>query len=351
MRKISACTACGLQGHNKKNKICRNFAIQSPVGRVNTDLLTSPNLPVDNVVQNDEDTEEEEDDNAATNEDQVLNEIDVDEGVAHEDQTNGIWRDIGFEDEDAVPLFDSYSGANVEFMRSIDCTTCLDSFACYFDDRMMQTFVDATQNWGVRKLGRAWKELTVNEFKIFLAIILVLGLVPVTSRNSAWGENGLGIPFIKNLMSKGRFSQLLRAWRYEDESNLTDEQIKRNVKAIPFWYVKSFVETLRVKFQTMYSLGQKVDIDEQCIPWKGRHVARCYNPKKPEKWHFKNFSLNDASNGYMHNVYTYEGSAENRPRNVPATLFPIHQLFLPRELYSGKIISWLRIIGILAWPR
>ena len=80
-------------------------------------------------------------------------------------------------------------------------------------------------------------------------------------------------------MSKTRFNQLLRAWRYNDESGLTDEQIKSNTKDSPFWYVKSFIETKRQKFQEMCML----DIDEQCIPWKGRHIARCYEPKKTQR--------------------------------------------------------------------
>lgn len=112
--------------------------------------------------------------------------------------------------------------------------------------------------------------------------------------------------------------------------------INRKLKDSPFWYVKSFVDLLSVKYKELYSLGLKIDIDEQCIAWKGRHSCKCYNPNKPEKWHFKLFALNCAATGYMHNVYLYEGSAEKRPRDVPATLFPIHRLFTPIELYANK---------------
>jgi hypothetical protein len=72
-------------------------------------------------------------------------------------------------------------------------------------------------------------------------------------------------------------------------NDLTEEQINRNVRQSPFWYVNSFLDSLRAKFQEiMYNLvGQNVDVDEQCIPWKGRHISRCYNPNKPEKRHFK----------------------------------------------------------------
>ena len=47
---------------------------------------------------------------------------------------------------------------------------------------------------------------------------------------------------------------------------LTDGQMKNNTKDSPFCDVKSSIETLREKSQEMCMLGQKVDIDEQCIP-------------------------------------------------------------------------------------
>ena len=78
----------------------------------------------------------------------------------------------------------------------------------------------------------------------------------------------------------------------------------------------------------MYTLlGQKVDVDDQCIPWSGRHICCCYNPNKPEKWHFKCFALNCFVTGYMRGMRIYGASAELRPANIPATLWPIVQLF------------------------
>lgn len=38
----------------------------------------------------------------------------------------------------------------------------------------------------------------------------------------------------------------------------------------PFFVVKAFVVILADSFQRMFNCGQKLDIDEQCIPWKGR---------------------------------------------------------------------------------
>ena len=81
-------------------------------------------------------------------------------------------------------------------MHENGCVNCLDSFTCFFDDACMQKFVTATDKFGCQHFGSKWKSLNVNEFKTFLAAILVLGLIPVSSRDSAWGENGLGFPLV-----------------------------------------------------------------------------------------------------------------------------------------------------------
>lgn len=305
---------------------------------------------------NDDSDDEGDDGNEALPEDEVLDEIDVEEGVAYEDRTNDSWTLTDFEDPDVIPLFDGEWGANRAKMREMNCNSCLDSFACYFDDEIVSTFVTATENFGSRYFGRSWKHLDVNEFKSFFSIILVLGLIPVTSRDCAWGDDGLEIRFVKILMTKGRFNQILRAWRYEDESMMTEDQIRRNVRQSPFWYVQRFIDSLRVRFRDMYQLGQKVDIDEQCIPFKGRHICRCYNPNKPEKWHFRVFVLSCAFSGYMADAYNYEGIKENRPRDVPATLFPIHKLFQPIERYfnKGHIVAtdnWYTSMAALTYIR
>ena len=114
-------------------------------------------------------------------------------------------------------------------------------------------------------------------------------------------------------MSLRRFNNILRSWHYEDYLAFTEGQLNAFRKEDPFWAVKKFVTALATLFVEVYNPSQRVDIDEQCVPWKGRHTCRCYNPSKPEKWHFKIFALNDATSGYMCNFYLNQGKSERRP--------------------------------------
>ena len=58
-------------------------------------------------------------------------------------------------------------------------------------------------------------------------------------------------------------------------------------------------------FGSNWNPAQCLDIDKQL---KGRHKCRCYNPKKPEKWHFK--------------IY-----------GISATAYPIHALLEPPKFH------------------
>ena len=84
-----------------------------------------------------------------------------------------------------------------------------------------------------------------------------------------------GNPFTRTVMmtNNERFEQILKAWHYENyTTEYTAEEIRQLRAFDPFWTVASLEKGLERKF---------LDIDEQCIPWKGRHKCRCYNKSKP----------------------------------------------------------------------
>lgn len=164
------------------------------------------------------------------------------------------------------------------------------------------------------------------------------------------GKSSYGCQFVQQLMSYARFNSILHAWHYEDYATYTADEIKQEEKKDPFFPVKKFLILLAASFEKAFNPGQFMDIDEQSIPWKGRHIARCYNPNKLEKGEM--YSLNDSDTGYMMNVYIYQGKSEQRPDNIPATEYPFHQLIGQNQKYANTnhiIVSdnWYTSIGTM----
>ncbi len=184
---------------------------------------------------------------------------------------------------------------------------------------------------------RNWKNTTVAEFKAFLAIIICLGYIQFPRREVAFDQtSGLGCRFIYKLMSEERFSHLLRAWHWENYNDYTADEIIAHKQRDAFWPITEFSELLSDAFEAMWCLTQGCDIDEGGIPWRGRHRYRCFNNMKPWPFHFKIFSLNDATNGYQKCFYLYRGKSEVRPPGVSATTYPIMKLFSLKQEHRNK---------------
>ncbi len=286
-----------------------------------------------------------------------MDEIDIDDDVVNDDNIdfdNLHWQEIPIWDptlletrngtinrSSSIPVFDeTTSGPNIRYIHRIHRTqksknsiSAIDCLLCYFTTPIMFEFVNSTNSFGKLFLNK-WKDTILSEFMIFFAIILSLGIMRFPNRDIIWESVNFGSSWIRNLMTQRRFSDLLRAWHYEDYSKYTSNEIGELKKRDPFWSVKTISKIIANAFQNVFHCGQLLDVDEQTVPWKGRHRCRCYNPNKPDKWHFKIFALNDSNTGYMTNFYLYEGAAENRD-GVSATLYPIIKL-LNHDIYKGK---------------
>ena len=133
-----------------------------------------------------------------------------------------------------------------------------------------------------------------------------------------------GLP--REFMSARRFEQILSHWHW---IVVPESERAAAKKDDPFYLVAGFVEQLAEISQAYWKLDQFIDIDEMSIYYKGRHKCRCYNPNKPEKWHFKAFCLNDGRTGYLWNYYLYRGASEVREEGWSASAYPIKKLTEP----------------------
>ena len=133
----------------------------------------------------------------------------------------------------------------------------------------MQAFVDETNAFASDMKVRYWRELTVAEFKTFLAIILYLGIVKYPSRGLAWSLfRFYGSNFVKSMISKFRFETVLRCWHFMNTAKMTEVERKAAKKKDAFYSVTPFLELLSKNFNKYYQAGQGLDIDESCIDFK-----------------------------------------------------------------------------------
>ena len=160
-------------------------------------------------------------------------------------------------------------------------------FEFFFTPAIFETFVHNTNAYGRDTKRSGWRDVTVDELKQFLGIIIYMGINELPTRECYWRDEIFRSQFITSIMSLNRFSDILLCWHFVNTAPYNDREIRNRNKEDPFWSVAKFVETLAGTCRNLYRSFRHVDIDEQCIPLKGRHLAKQYDKEKANKWHFK----------------------------------------------------------------
>lgn len=226
-------------------------------------------------------------------------------------------------------------------------------FKKYFSEEVMRQFVDNSNSFARRTGIKDWEDVDVDEMYKFYAVLIVFSISTPPERRMAWRHDMFYIPILSHIMSCLRFEQIMRAWHWIDSSTFSEAEVRRMNREDPFWTVQSLIESFTDVSRKSYWPGQTISIDEQCIPFKGRHKCRCYNPNKPVKWHFKVFALNDAVSGYQWDFYLYRGKevVEEVDPTVTATMKPCLYLtdydVLKNKNYMLYTDNWYTSIPLL----
>jgi len=258
-----------------------------------------------------------------------------------------------------VPVFlrDLPSGAIkgkvANALPSRGCTSTFEFVRLLFSDDMVDKLVNASNSAAAEhprckelvRIQRSWKPVDRKEMFLWLALCTYLGVVKIQNRKCAWARRGIfRQKWMCGQMSLERFESILTCVNFCDHWNLSQEEFQRKNSEYVFWQIEELVGLANANSQAYFRVGHRIDIDEAVIPWKGRHKARCYNGKKPWKFHFKKFMCNDADTGYNYNFYYYGGKDETRPDDMPERPGPLSNSCLQHpHLFITKTI-WLPLI-------
>eukprot|EP01035_Chromulina_nebulosa_P027422 gene27422-36069_t len=337
-RAQSRCSVCKSVGHNKRNCPQNNIAVNPAAQRVGSRPVTSNGNMRELEPRDLRGVEAGNQDNSS-----IGSNMESDNSDDDEEDLPTVWVDVDVEDAPdddperiEVPEFTPYPEFAYGPTGTYDVLIAEDhidtmhnwvilAFEKMFSSAMIDSFVTATNSYGNFGGTSTWKDTDAVEMKAFFGVILYLGICKYPTRRMAWSA-AEGSAKLRGMMSKKRFEQILAYWHYTDFTTLSKPEMDEIKKKDPFWAVSDFCVHLADRFEQAWNPGQDLDIDEQCCPFKGRHRSRCYNPKKPEKWHFKNYALNCSKSGYLLNYRLYQGASEERPPGMSATAFPIHVL-------------------------
>ena len=282
-RRKGKCTICGIEGHKANNKLFHPEGNpNAKVGPARASKKNAVHQPPRNVgeiedeiqncnLKNDSDDEVDDSDSG---EDDFFGESTlswtIDE-AAHDPVQPGFHGPFG----QPMPEFkgppEGIFGDDIADWE--EDGNLMQVFNKFFSNEMFEKMGIATNNFGALYV-KNWKEMSRSELAAFLGLIIYMGLIKYGGeRRKLWANNWKGSLFVRSVMSCTRFEQILKAWHSTDYAEYTAEEIKILKQADPVWPVQDLERALNVTFAARMQPGQFLDIDEQCIPWKGRHKS------------------------------------------------------------------------------
>jgi hypothetical protein len=205
------------------------------------------------------------------------------------------------------------------------------------------------------------KTVTEHEIQQLFGIILYMGIHKLPNRRMYWAMKTY-VPLIASSMNRNRFEEILSVLHFNNNQEAIADPANPNYDKL--FKLKPLIDHFRTVFKGSVTAETMQCIDEMMVPFKGRHGAKQYMPKKPCKWGYKLWCRAGMS-GY---VYDFEvlGSREAKgpPPGVNVEDFGEsehvvlrlskdlernrHQLFFDNFFSSPELLVYLMSQGIFA---
>ena len=215
----------------------------------------------------------------------------------------------------------------------------LDFLNLYFDDELINIIVTETNRYALQKGDRDFPNTNAREIRVFLALVMLQGLVVKSSHWLYWSKKPLlDTPFFRECMPLKRFKALKKYLHFansEDYNPETHPQPKLN-KIYPIY------QLLSNKFKTLYKLDRDVTIDESLMLYKGRLGWVQYIPLKRARFGIKFYMLCESSTGYVWSTIIYTGKGtqmDEKYKDLPAVSSKIVMSMMDPLLNKGHCLT------------
>lgn len=206
-----------------------------------------------------------------------------------------IWKETA---PDTVPFVEPiFTGRKQSSVTSIQ--EPIEYFQKILDKEMLENIVLQSNLYAIQKNVNKPLNLTCKELEQFIGILFMMSYMKGSHARMYWCRN-TRYDKIADLMTINRFEAIKSALHFNDNTTIPQPCTDKLFK------IRPFLDKFNDKIKSVVP-GEKLSIDEQVIPFKGRSSLRTYNPKKPHKWGYKIYVLSGID-GVVHNFQFYTGT-------------------------------------------
>ena len=170
-----------------------------------------------------------------------------------------------------IPSFSQAIGpANVMPRESL----AVDFFQLFVDNRMLGNILRETNCYACQSLlarnkdVRSWKEISLEELKAFLGLLICMSIHRLPSLRDYWSSDWvLGVPAFAKIMPRNRFLEIWNNLHLCDNSQMPQPGEPNFDK---LFKVREFLNDLNTNFRINYNPHREQAVDEAMIKYKGR---------------------------------------------------------------------------------
>lgn len=244
------------------------------------------------------DGEESADDQNVTGEEEIDGDISNNESEDPvEDDTRWYFRWRKIRPPGSIPTFTPASDLEAKNLESLDP---YELFKRYIPTDVFEKMAHQTNLYSVLQSGSSINTNSL-EMEQFIGIFFWSSICQAGAYRDYWSPLTRWPP-IANVMGQKRFEILKQFF------HLCDNTIMKKVGEEgydPLYKFRLLLDCVRSRCRDL-PCDEHQSIDEQVVPFKGRHRAKQYIPSKPNKWGFK-FISRASSTGLLYDFILYSG--------------------------------------------
>ena len=159
-----------------------------------------------------------------------------------------------------------------------------------------------------------WTDINECDVKIFLAHIIIMGLVRKPTIAKYWRKNDLSCtPFFGRYMTRMQFEAILSNLHLNDNTQANED---------PLYKLHPMIDMVDRNFLHVYTPDKNVSVDEASCPFKERLSFKMYNPRKPCRFHIHLYQVCEAESGYCVGFEIFTGNQNSECIRLSQPLDP-----------------------------
>lgn len=178
-------------------------------------------------------------------------------------------------------------------------------FSLFFDNTVLNAIVNYSKKYACCK-NRHNFHMDMNDLRKWLGIVILSGYHCLPQMELYWSlDEDKGVPLVRKTMSRNRFRDIKQNIHLSDNTNLQKED--------KFAKVRPLFDLLNERFLQFGIFSHNLSIDEQMVPYFGRHSAKMFIRGKPVRFGFKIWCLTSSA-GYLYKCFPYGGKLKENPQ-------------------------------------